>query len=198
MSENTDENLRQELLTMREDDCKTRERLAKTGDLFDGYNAEMEAVHLKNAKRLEEMIDAHGWLGKSKVGEDGAEAAWLIAQHAISLPRFSKKVLKLLKEAEETSEVPRWQAAYLSDRIAFFENRPQRYGTQSDWNENGEMEVWTLETEEKVDEYRAEVGLKPLENKISRSKEFEEHAPKDWRERQRKFHEWARKIGWRE
>lgn len=197
MVENINENLRRELLAMREDDHVARERLAKTGELFDGYNAEMETVHLKNAKRLEEMIDEHGWLDKSKVGEDGAEAAWLIAQHAISLPKFFRKVLKLIENTAEIDEVSRKHAAYLSDRIACFENRPQKYGTQFDWNENGEMEVWTLENEEKVDEYRAEVGLKPLENKILRSKEFEENAPKDWRKRQCEAHEWAKKVGWR-
>lgn len=197
MTENLNENLRRELLAMRENDFITRERLAKTGELFDGYNAEMEAVHLKNARRLEEMIDEYGWLGKSKVGEDGADAAWLIAQHAISLPEFSKKVLKILKEAEKTGDVSPRYGAYLADRIAFFENRPQRYGTQSDWNENGEMEVWTLEDEEKVNDYRAEVGLKPLESRILQSKEFKENAPQNWHERQRESEEWARKVGWR-
>lgn len=192
-----DENLRRELLAMREDDSATRERLAKTGELFDGYNAEMEAVHLKNAKRLEELIDEHGWLGISKVGADGADAAWLIAQHAISSPDFSKKVLKMLSDAEKTGDVPPRYAAYLSDRIAFFENRPQKYGTQADWNEKGEMEVWTLEDEENVNEYRAEVGLKPLESRILQSKEFTENAPADWHERRRKAAEWARKVGWR-
>jgi hypothetical protein len=195
---NIDENLRQQLLAMREEDSMTRERLAKTGELFDGYNAEMEAVHLKNAKRLEELIDEHGWLGISKVGEEGADAAWLIVQHAISLPEFCRKVLKMLLEAEKTGDVPPRYAAYLADRIAIFEDRPQRYGTQADWNEKGEMEIGVLENEEKVNEYRAEVGLKPLESLILYSKEYEENAPKDWHERRRGFEEWARKVGWRE
>lgn len=198
MVENINENLRQELLAMREKDQSTRKRLAATGELFDGYNAEMEAVHLDNARRLEELIDEHGWLGISKVGEDGADAAWLIVQHAISLPKFCKKVLKMLLEAEKTGDVPPRYAAYLADRIALFEDRPQKYGTQADWNEKGEMEVCPLENEEKVDEYRAEVGLEPLENRIFQSKEFKDNAPKDWHERRRKFEEWAKKVGWRE
>lgn len=196
MVEKIDENIRKELLAMREADSVTRERLAKTGELFEGYNAEMEAVHLRNAARLEELIDEYGWLGKSKVGEDGAEAAWLIVQHAISLPKFCKKALEMLEEAGKTGEVPRWQAAYLSDRIAFFENRPQRYGTQADWNKNGEMEIWNLENEEKVNEYRAEVGLKPLENKVLQSEEFKENAPENRDERDRESKEWARNVGW--
>lgn len=189
--------LRETLLQMREDDLQTRRRLAETGELFDGYNAEMEAVHLKNAGYLEKLVEKHGWLGTSEVGEDGAEAAWLVALHAISLPDFMKRSLNLIEEAAKTGEVPPWQAAYLADRIAFFENRPQKCGTQSDWNESGEMEVWTLEDEEKVNEYRAQVGLKPLESRISEGREFTENAPKNPQERQREFENWARKVGWR-
>lgn len=192
------ENLRQELLAMRDEDLRVREELAATGELFDGYHKTMEAVHLKNAARLEELINEHGWLGKSKVGDDGAESAWLIAQHAISLPAFSRKALEMLKKEAERGEVPAWQSAYLEDRINFFEGKPQRYGTQSDWNENGEMQVWTLESEEKVNEYRASVGLEPLTQKTFRSEEFAEHAPKDFAKRQQEFLDWAWAVGWRE
>lgn len=182
---------------MREDDRATRERLAETGELFEGYNAEMEAVHLKNAKRLEELIDLHGWLDKSKVGEDGAEAAWLIALHAVSLPNFQRKTLKLLQSAAQANQIPKSQPAYLEDRLAFFENRPQKYGTQADWNEDGKMEIWKLEDKKKVNEYRAEIGLKPLESLILSSKEFTENVPEDLGKRRQEFENWTKKVGWR-
>lgn len=196
MSE-TNEILRRELLEMRDGDSRVREELAATKELFEGYCPKMETVHLKNAARLKEIIEKNGFPGKSLVGEDGAEAAWIIVMHAISLPDFQRKILPVMKNAAKNGEVPLSFPAYLEDRIAFFENRPQRYGTQSDWNESGEMEVWTLENEEKVNDYRAEAGLKPLESKINDSKEFRENAPKDWQKRQLDSNEWARKVGWR-
>ncbi len=190
--------LREKLLSMRAADARMREQLAKTGELFEGYCPKMEKVHLENASELERMIDENGgWLGKSLVGTDGAEAAWLIVQHAISLPEFSRRCLKLIEKAAAENEAEPYQLAYLHDRISFFENRPQRYGTSSDWNEDGVMQVWVLEDEEKVNEYRAEVGLPPLESLTWENEETRENKPKDYAERQAEFLVWAKRIGWR-
>jgi hypothetical protein len=144
------------------------------------------------------MLDESGvrWIGKSLAGEDGAEAAWLIVQHAISLPDFQRKCLALIREAVEKGDAEPYQAAYLYDRICLFEGRPQRYGTQSDWNERGEMEISDLEDEDKVNDFRREVGLEPLRSKIRKPDEREPR-PKDLHARRREFEDWARKVGWR-
>ncbi|HSK74206.1 MAG TPA: DUF6624 domain-containing protein [Pyrinomonadaceae bacterium] len=192
------EELRQKLIEMKAEDLRVREELAKTGELFDGYAPRMEQTHLKNAAELERMLEENGgWLGKSLVGEDSAEAAWLIVQHAISLPEFQRKCLKLIEEAVENGEAEAWQAAFLDDRICFFEGRPQRYGTQSDWNEEGKMQVWTLENEERVNEYRAEVGLKPLESLVWENEETRENKPANFHKRREEYLAWAKKVGWR-
>lgn len=189
--------LGQKLQKMVAEDKETHDRLAKTGDLFEGYHPEMEGVHLKNARELEQIIDNRGWLGKSLVGIEGAENAWLIVQHAISLPSFQRKCLRLIEKAVEDGEAEAWQAAYLEDRIRFFEGKPQRYGTQSDWNEQGEMQVYTLEDEEKVNEYRARVGLQPLKSLTWKNEDASEPKPENLRERKIEFEAWARKVGWR-
>ena len=192
------EELRRKLLEMKAEDPRVREELAKTSELFDGYAPQMEIVHLKNAAELERMLEENGeWLGKSLVGEDGAEAAWLIVQHSISLPEFQRKCLKLIEDAKEKGEAETWQAAFLYDRICCFEGKPQKYGTQFDWNEGGKMQVWTLENEEKVNEYRAEVGLKPLESLIWENEETKENKPADFQKRQEEYLAWAKKVGWR-
>ena len=192
------EHLREKLLFMKVEDERVRAELAASGELFDGYCPKMEKVHLANAVELERMINENGgWIGKSLVGEDGAEAAWLIVQHAISLPEFSRRCLKLIERASAENEAVPYQFAYLADRISFFENRPQKYGTQSDWNPDGLMEVWKLEDEKKVNEYRAEVGLKPLESLTWENDETRENKPKDYAVRQTEFEAWAKRVGWR-
>ena len=192
------ETLREKLLAMRAKDARVREELAAAGELFDGYNPAMERVHLKNARELERMIDEHGGrLGKSLVGADGADAAWLIVQHAISLPEFSRRCLNLIEKAVAENEAEPYQAAYLCDRISFFENRPQRYGTQSDWNADGVMGVWTLEDAGKVNDYRRAVGLEPLESLTWENEETRENKPKDYSRRQSQFEAWTRRVGWR-
>ncbi|MDQ4122725.1 MAG: hypothetical protein M3209_14905 [Acidobacteriota bacterium] len=199
----TDENLRQELLALRAEDERVREELAQTGELFEGYHPKMEAVHLKNAVRLEEMLAKYGWLGKSLVGEDGAEAAWLIIQHAISCPRLQKKALPILREKIEKGEAPAWQAAYLEDRILIFEGKPQIYGTQFDWDKQGKMSPLPIFEPEKIDERRISVNLSvPYSEVLEKHRQFAETSnekpPANFDERQREFEEWAHKVGWRD
>jgi hypothetical protein len=81
-----DEGLRVELIERIEHDDAVRERLARDGSLFEGYNAEMEAVHRENANWLAAIVDAYGWAGRSSVGEEAAAAAMRILQHAIGEP----------------------------------------------------------------------------------------------------------------
>lgn len=190
---------REKLLAMRATDERVRENLAATGELFDGYCPKMELVHLENAAELEKMIDENGgWLGKSLVGEDGAESAWLIALHSISKPNFMRRCASLIEKAVGENEAEIIQLAYLQDRISFFENRPQKYGTQSDWNEDGLMEVWTLENEELVNEFRAEVNLKPLKSLIWENVETSEIELANNEKRRAGFETWTKQVGWRD
>ena len=188
---------------MRAEDERVREELAQTGGLFDGYHPMMEAVHLKNAARLEEMLAEYGWLGKSLVGEDGAEAAWLIVQHAISRPDLQRWFLPLLKAQIGRGENPAWQAAYLEDRILSFEGKPQIYGSQFDWNERDALSANEIFEPEKIDERRAAVGLETPYSEYIKAhneavKKSNEKPPDNLDERQRAFEEWARKTGWRD
>ncbi len=85
----------------------------------------MERVHRANAQALEAVLDACGWPGISLVGPEGAEAAWLIAQHAISLPRFQQRCLTLLQQAVQRGQAAAAHAAHLDDRIRFNQRKPQ-------------------------------------------------------------------------
>lgn len=91
---NVDPELRDLLLELRRRDERTRERLLASGRLREGYRGEMERVHLRNAAELEAALDRGGWPHQSQVGTDGSEAAWLVAQHAISRPDFQRRCLR--------------------------------------------------------------------------------------------------------
>jgi len=193
--------LQAELLSMAEEDLRVREELVATGELFDGYDARMAAVHEKNAAELQRIIEENGWPGTAMVGGDGAEAAWLILQHAIGNPELQRQCLPLLQNAAEAGEIPAYQAASLEDRICAFEGRPQRYGTQFDWDGSGAMNPHPIQDPVRVDSLRESVGLGPLSEKI---KEMQRNAvqegqeqPRDFEAYQRKRDAWARSVGWR-
>ena len=52
--------------------------------------------------------------------------------------RSCSTALSALQAAAGRGEVPPLQPAMLEDRIRTFEGRPQRYGTQFDWDADGE------------------------------------------------------------
>ena len=196
------ETLRRELLAMQSEDEGLREELQSEGSLENGYHAELEAMHEKHAARLEAIVGEHGWPGIALVGERGATAAWLVAQHAVGEPALMRRALKLMALAATRNDIPRWQLAMLTDRICLFEGKPQRYGTQFDWDENGELNPFPeIENPEEVDGRRAEVGLGPLEQDIARHRAEADAVgdapPPDVKEHRREMNNWARSVGWR-
>jgi hypothetical protein len=192
--------LRNRLLAMEAEDRRMRAELLAQGVLGDGYHPWMEAVHRQNAAALAAIIEEHGWPGRTLAGEDGAHSAWLLLQHAIGNLSLQRRGLELLREAAEKGEIPILQVAYLEDRIRFFEGKPQLYGTQFDWDANGELSPHPIEDLSGVDQRRASVGLAPLAERIRQIREeaarSSERPPADWAEHQRKSQDWARSVGW--
>ncbi len=187
---------------MAEQDHRVRGELAADGSLFDGYHPRMRAVHQANADRLASILRDVGWPGEPQVGHDGAKAAWLIVQHAIDRPAFQREALEALRLATARGEVPAMQPALLEDRIRTLEGRPQRYGTQFDWDESGELSPFPVEDPEGVDDRRRAVGLGPLDEAIRAQRRAAagegERPPADWHARRRGMEAWLREVGWRQ
>jgi len=192
--------VREKLLALVAEDDRVRAELAADGTLFDGYNARMREVHERNAAALETILAAHGWPGFAVAGADGAAAAWRIAQHAIGLPAFQRRCFRLLEEAVAKGDADPKHLAMLDDRIAFNERRPQKYGTQYDWDETRKMSAWHLDDPAEVERRRAALGMKSMAAQEAAvgdgSAEWKEHVPRDWHARQREIEEWARSVGW--
>jgi hypothetical protein len=189
--------LRRHLLQMLDEDRRVRARLADSGELFQGYAPEMADVHRRNAQELQAIIERVGWPSSTLVGEDGAHAAWVILQHAIGFPELQRRSLRLLEEAAARGKADRAHVAHLEDRICFFERRPQRYGTQFDWDPQGQMSPWLLEDPEHVDDHRRAVGLGPLAESVARIRqETRGTTPPDYEARQAEMVAWARSVGW--
>lgn len=196
---------------MADEDRRVRAELVRDGSLFaGGYHARMEAVHRSNARRLVAIAERHGWPGRSLVGEEAARAAWLVLQHAIGEPEVQRRGLLWLRQAAARREVPDAEVAMLEDRVRVLEGRAQRYGTQLDIDENGELSPSPIEEEPHVDERRAAVGLPPLASTLEerrRTARAEGELGADgrvpgfsvaqWRSRQSQRDEWLRRVGWR-
>src|SRR5690242_5238377 len=189
--------LRSELIAMRAEDLAVRAELAAADELGGPYVPRMEAVHIKSAARLRELIDRHGWPSEEIAGKDGAEAAWLIAQHAIGEPEFQRRALQWMRESADQGLTPAWHAAYLEDRIAMCEGRPQRFGTQwLDDPRDGRVRPWKLADVERVNEFRAGVGLPDLRPIPEPGPDLPSDQQEAIRENDRWWQEWRVSKGW--
>jgi hypothetical protein len=192
-----DEILRDELIAMRAEDMQVRAELAAADQLGGPYAHRMEAVHVKNASRLRELIDRHGWPAEDIPGKDGAEAAWLVAQHAIGEPEFQRRALFMMQACAADGRIPAWHTAYLEDRIAMYESRPQRFGTQwVDDARDGRIRPWRLADPERVNELRASVGLPNLPPVPEPGTDLPPDQQRRLEENYRWWQEWLVSKGW--
>lgn len=181
---------------MREDQA-VREALAATGELFHGYHPAMEKVHLKNARRLRELIEKNkGFPTTSQVGEEACIAALRITLHAISWPEFMRAHEDTLLTLAKNNKVPKPYVAMLVDRIRFYEGLKQVYATNADWDENGILRMSEVEDPETLNQRRADMNLPPLQSLVITPEDGEYHPP-DPAKRHQEFLEWTRKVGWR-
>ncbi len=166
------ESLRQDLLRRVEKDQEVRTRLIqwmRNQGPIDSQNVkesdvpviqEMREIDTANRTWLKKVVEEAGWPVKSQVGKDGANAAWLLLQHADDDPQFQAHCLALMKQAP-AGEVDAKDVAMLTDRVMVKQTGKQLYGTQVKMM-NGQCEVIPLAEPDRVDQLRQQVGFPPL------------------------------------
>jgi len=95
------------------------------------------------------------------VGEDGADAAWLLAQHADRNPARQREFLDALRGAVARGEASPANLAYLEDRVRVHAGQPQLYGTQFTMTD-GKFGPRPIDDPARLDQRRATAGLEPF------------------------------------
>jgi hypothetical protein len=162
--------LREELVRRRDIDRAARSSYT---DAPPGMARLME-MDSDNTAWLMAVVEQVGWPGHSLVGEDGAEAAWLLVQHADLNPAFQRRCLELLRHAVERGEASPADLAHLTDRVLLASGEPQLYGTQVTTRE-GQYKPVRLREPETVDARRVAVGLDPIAAHLGRA--LDRHEP---------------------
>ncbi|MFD1541830.1 DUF6624 domain-containing protein [Nonomuraea guangzhouensis] len=155
-----DAGLHDELLRRMQSDQEVRLSLPKDGPVPDDLMEKWRSVDDDNTTYLKQVVDEYGWPGHDLVGEEGAHAAWLLAQHADHDPDFQRRCLALLRDAVDRGQAAPGDLAYLVDRVRVNEERPQVYGTQYH-APDGVFQPRPIEDRERLDERRAGAGLGP-------------------------------------
>jgi hypothetical protein len=125
-------------------------------------------INEKNLGELEILLVKNGWPKRSEVGPEAAGAAFFVLQH--SNAEAQQKYISMFEECCRENEASWQQYALMFDRMRMNQNRPQRYGTHSylDPKAGSTNELYPLEDESRVDEWRNEIGLEPLKDYLAR------------------------------
>ncbi|MGW3328549.1 DUF6624 domain-containing protein [Streptomyces virginiae] len=146
-------NIAAELRRRAESDQQARQHLLRTGEAGD-----LLEVDAENTAWLAAVVAEHGWPGYMLVGDQGADDAWLLVQHADRDPAFQSEALKLLKAAVDAGDAPPGHLAYLTDRVLVNSGQPQLYGTQYAGTGKA-LRLQPVHDLVRLDERRAAMGL---------------------------------------
>lgn len=136
-----------------------------------------------NTARLQEIVAAHGWPGRSLVDEDGATAAWLVLQHTNSRvttirtadgDEFCRSCVTLLRDAVAQGEAHPRHLAAVADSLRLANNEAPEFASlieQYPIDRDGQAATRQDIDLAAVDEHRAAIGLRPLATDIARYRE---------------------------
>jgi len=125
-------------------------------------------VDADNTHWLKARIASRGWFKISTSGVEADRAAFVLTQHADRDPEFQGQVLEILEPLVAAGETKPSNFAYLFDRVAIANNRPQRYGTQGLCSAMGWKPVVGIEDVDGLDKRRSAVGLPPHQDYVKR------------------------------
>ncbi|MGL6072541.1 MAG: TIGR03067 domain-containing protein [Fimbriiglobus sp.] len=151
-----------------------REHQGKLSDeaktVYEAIAAEVQETDVKNREWLDGVIKKDGWPTISAVGEEAAQAAFLIAQHADGNRKFQKRCLELMKASVAAKEAAPEFLAYLTDRVRVASGEKQVYGTEVEVKD-GKLAPHPIEDEANVDKRRKEAGLPTLAEALKQARE---------------------------
>jgi hypothetical protein len=156
-----DNGLRAELIARAAADQAEMLALVKKGNAPEHRGALQRTLN-GNARWLDSVITQRGWpvfVRADSADSAAAEAAFLIAQHADSLPDAQARFLSALRTAFQSHRTLGHHLAYLEDRVRKAQHRPQLYGTQVAYDSTGNAVRAEVESPDSLDMRRASVGL---------------------------------------
>ena len=154
-----DQKYRQELDTV-------KNKFGKNSNEIKNHWKKINKTDSSNLVVVKSVINIYGWLGPKDIGQKANLALFLVIQHSNTATQ--EKYLPIMEKAVKNGKAHSADFALLTDRVKLGKKELQVYGSQIGTHpETGELYVLPLITPEKVNERRAKVGLKKIEEYIS-------------------------------
>jgi len=118
----------------------SQEQLDKYGyqKAWENFGKKRDSIQLENQDKIKKIYSKFGYLGFNKIGKENSTKFWITIQHADNDVCFQKKMLKALKKEVNKDNASKKEYALLEDRVAINSNQKQRFGTQVEYNNQGQ------------------------------------------------------------
>ena len=138
-----------------------RERWQRDGFRDRALERTLERLVATGIEWLQEVLQEHGFPGRSLVGEQASAAACRLVQHADRFPAVQVRYLRLAARAVARGDLAPRHLAYLTDQVRLRQGKKQLYGTKFR-RQRGQLVPFPIHAPARVDERRARVGLPSL------------------------------------
>lgn len=127
------------------------------------FKTQRDSIGLLNQQKIKGLYKQYGYLGEKKLGKVASSDFWISIQHADNDVIFQQEMLAALKKEIEKGSNDKLHYAMLEDRININLKKPQRFGSQVIYNENGQaIPKFGLVDSTIVDSLRKEYTLPTL------------------------------------
>lgn len=134
---------------------------AEVGPFIEAFSPVIGAVDAQNTQIAWAALEDPGFEMLHNAAPGAAERAIAILHHGASLEQ-RRGLLEVIEPLALAGDFDGQRYALMYDRLAEAEGRPQRYGSQ-DACIDGRREIYSLEDAERVDAWRAQMGMGPLD-----------------------------------
>ena len=156
--------LQKELKWRRKRDKEVRER----GRWDDKTMWETVDLQIANAARVRMLLEQIGWIDVKRFGLETSMGVFYLVQHSSDLELMLAVLPHLKRDVDQGLLKPARVYALLYDRVQVFQALPQRYGTQVGFDADGNPVIDDLEDASRVELFRAELNMEPLEKYLQR------------------------------
>jgi VWFA-related protein len=155
-----DEKLKNEILKLKSDEMKASLSLKKDRD-----GEKSQALKRSITDRMCSILNSTSWPVKSKVGPE-ATSVWMNLVRTHFSFGFQRVLVPIISAGVDKDEIDKdFELAALIDRLRLAAGGPQLFGTQAA-AQNGFLVLWPLQSEDKVDAFRADYHMGSLRDQI--------------------------------
>ncbi|MEO1038344.1 MAG: DUF6624 domain-containing protein [Pseudomonadota bacterium] len=134
---------------------------AQADAFIDAFEPVISAVDARNTELASEVLAETGFRALHHASPTTAQQIVRLYHHGASIDQ-RRALLAEIEPLALAGAFDGQRYALMYDRVARMEDKPQRYGSQSECVD-GRRQIAELEDPARVDEWRAQMGLEPLE-----------------------------------